>query len=588
MPQRVDARSGLFAPPGGLLSVGVLTAALLWAWYAWIFSPSLGLERDRALAGNVVQTLTESLRSVAYDEDRARDLVVALRREMPRIERLDGVDSGPLLVTLQRLEDALRLGTYDPAVHRAALNELRAMQLQLIARSQVTAATAAQTSLRINLMFIALLAAAIAMAFRLRARQAHPGVISVLGRERLGQLLFEVSPEAVSIADESECILAVNPAFCRVTGYGVHEAVGRQLGFNGTGEQDDRFFETMRRDLAQSGKWAGEIWQRRKTGEAYAEKVTRVRIDDESGVGCGYLTVSMDLSANKDAERLINWQAQHDTLTKLPNRTLLLERLTRVLVPRRNRIEPGALLSIDIDRFKMVNDSIGPKLGDRLLIEAAMRIAMAARESDTVARLGSDEFAVMLPDLSDYAEAERMARTIQTSLAQPFRLDGHEIVVTASVGIALYPQDGTDSGSVMQRSNTAMARSKELGGNAMVFYEADMNVRAEKRLLLETDLRRAVRERQLVLHYQPIVDLRSMKVVGAEALMRWMHPERGLVPPGEFIPIAEDTGLIVDMGCWLVEEVGAQMQRWNDPALSQLRVSINVSGRQLQHVERHA
>ncbi len=585
MPQRVDARSGLFAPPGGLLSVGVLTAALLWAWYAWIFLPSLGLERDRALAGNVVQTLTESLRSVAYDEDRARDLVVALRREMPRIERLDGVDSGPLLVTLQRLEDALRLGTYDPAVHRAALNELRAMQLRLIARSQVTAATAAQTSLRINLMFIALLAAAIAMAFRLRTRQAHPGVISVLGRERLGQLLFDVSPEAVSIADESECILAVNPAFCRVTGYGVHEAVGRQLGFNGTGEQDDRFFETMRRDLAQSGKWAGEIWQRRKTGEAYAEKVTRVRIDDESGVGCGYLTVSMDLSANKDAERLINWQAQHDTLTKLPNRTLLLERLTRVLVPRRNRIEPGALLSIDIDRFKMVNDSIGPKLGDRLLIEAAMRIAMAARESDTVARLGSDEFAVMLPDLSDYAEAERMARTIQTSLAQPFRLDGHEIVVTASVGIALYPQDGTDSGSVMQRSNTAMARSKELGGNAMVFYEADMNVRAEKRLLLETDLRRAVRERQLVLHYQPIVDLRSMKVVGAEALMRWMHPERGLVAPGEFIPIAEDTGLIVDMGCWLVEEVGAQMQRWNDPALSQLRVSINVSARQLQHVD---
>ena len=169
MPQRVDARSGLFAPPGGLLSVGVLTAALLWAWYAWIFSPSLGLERDRALAGNVVQTLTDSLRSVAYDEDRARDLVVALRRELPRIERLDGVDSGPLLVTLQRLEDALRLGTYDPTVHRAALNELRAMQLQLIARSQVTAATAAQTSLRINLMFIALLAAAIAMASAPRA-----------------------------------------------------------------------------------------------------------------------------------------------------------------------------------------------------------------------------------------------------------------------------------------------------------------------------------------------------------------------------------------------------------------------------------
>ena len=208
-----------------------------------------------------------------------------------------------------------------------------------------------------------------------------------------------------------------------------------------------------------------------------------------------------------------------------------------MLVPRRNRIEAGALLSIDIDRFKVVNDSIGPKLGDRLLIEAAMRIAMAARESDTVARLGSDEFAVMLPDLSDYAEAERMARTHpERALRNRFGIDGHEIVVTASVGIALYPQDGTDAGSVMQRSNTAMARSKELGGNVIVFYEVDMNVRAEKRLLLETELRRAVRERQLVLHYQPIVDLRSMQVVGAEALMRWKHPERGLVAAGRVHP----------------------------------------------------
>jgi diguanylate cyclase (GGDEF)-like protein/PAS domain S-box-containing protein len=586
MPQRVDARSGLVAPPGVLVSVGLLTAALLWAWYAWIFSPSLALERDRTLAGNVVQNLSGPLLTAGYDEGRARDLVVALHRELPRIERLDGVESGTLSIALQRLEDALRLGTYNPTVHRAALSELRAVQLQLIARSQVNATTAGETSLRVNLTFIALLGAVVVMAaVRMRSRPEQRGVISVLGRERLGQLLFDISPEAVSIADDSERILAVNPAFCRVTGYDLHEAVGRQLGFNGTGEQDERFFESMRRELAQSGKWAGEIWQRRKTGEAYAEKVTRVRIDDESGVGCGYLTVAMDLSANKDAERLINWQAQHDTLTKLPNRTLLLERLTQVLVPRRGRIEAGALLSVDIDRFKVVNDSIGPTLGDRLLIEVAMRIAMAARESDTVARLGSDEFAVMLPDLSDYAEAERMARTIQNSLAQPFGIDGHEIVVTGSVGIALYPQDGTDAGSVMQRSNTAMTRAKELGGNVIVFCEVDMNERAEKRLLLETALRRAVRERQLVLHYQPIVDLRSMQVVGAEALMRWKHPERGLVPPSEFIPVAEDSGLIVEMGYWLVEEVGAQMQRWSDPVLSQLRVSINVSGRQLKHAD---
>ncbi len=257
--------------------------------------------------------------------------------------------------------------------------------------------------------------------------------------------------------------------------------------------------------------------------------------------------------------------------------------MTRVLVHRRNRNEPGALLSIDIDRFKMVNDSIGPTLGDRLLIECAMRIAMAARESDTVARLGSDEFAVMLPDLSDYAEAERMARSIQASLSQPFRLDDHEIVATASIGIALYPEDGTEPGSVIARSNTAMARAKELGGNAIVFYEADMNALAQRRLYLETELRRAVQKRQLVMHYQPIIDQRTRRVVGAEALMRWMHPEQGVISPGEFIPIAEESGQIVELGCWLVDEVGAQIERWNDPAMSHLRYSINVSARQLHH-----
>jgi diguanylate cyclase (GGDEF)-like protein/PAS domain S-box-containing protein len=584
MPERVRTRQGQVLPPGASVSVGLLAALLLWAWYVWIFAPSIGIERERAMSGNAAQGLTAALRSVGtYDELRARELVVAMQRELPKLRRIDGIDAGPLEVRLQALGDSLRLGTYDAALHRAALDELRDVQLQLIASSQRTAAAAARSGQRINVMLALLFAVTVALAVRLRTQPAGGGLISVLGREHLGQLLFDVSPEAVSISDPDERIVAVNPAFCRVTGYDVAEVVGRSLNFNRSGEQDERFFDAMRSDLAQSGKWAGEIWQRRKTGEAYAEKVTRVRIDDENGRSCGYLTVSMDLSANKDAERLINWQAHHDALTKLPNRTLLLERLTRVLVHRRNRSDPGALLSIDIDRFKMVNDSIGPTLGDRLLTDAAMRIAMAARESDTVARLGSDEFAVMLPDLADYAEAERMARSIQTSLAQPFRFEGHEIVVTASIGIALYPENGADPGSVIAHSNTAMARAKELGGNAVVFYEADMNARAERRFLLETELRRAIRERQLVLHYQPIVDLRSMRVVAAEALMRWVHPERGMISPADFIPIAEDTGLIVEMGCWLVNEVAAQLERWNDPTLAQLRVSINVSGRQLQH-----
>ena len=569
-----------------ITTFGLFAAALLWAWYAWIFAPTVFVERDRTIASDLTTGVTAALRSVGVeDEATAREFVAAVRREVPQLKRLDDIETSELENHLQRLEDSLRLGTYDVALHRAAIHELRDVQLQLIARSQRTAVLAVQSSQRANLMFIALLGVALALMLHARPSGGSRGLVSALGRERLGRLLFDVSPEAVSIADQDERIVAVNKAFCRVSGYDAAEVVGRALNFNGSGEQDERFFDAVREEVTESGTWTGEIWRRRKTGEAYAEKVTRVRIDGPDGRCAGYLTVSMDLSANKDAERLINWQAHHDALTKLPNRTLLLERLTRTLVHRRNRDERGALLSIDIDRFKMVNDSIGPKLGDRLLIEAGMRIAMAAREGDTVARLGSDEFAVMLPDLSDYAAAERMARSIRTSLAQPFRLNEHEIVASASIGIALYPDDGTEPGSVVQRSNAAMARAKELGGNAIVFYEADMNARAERRLTVETELRRALRERHLEMHYQPIVDLRSKRVVGAEALMRWRHPAQGMIAPGEFIPIAEDTGLIIDMGRWAVEEVAGQIDRWCDAALAGLRVSINVSARQLQHDE---
>ncbi len=304
MSGRVRTRNGPIAPPGAappgaatpgvatpgvLLAVGLLSASLLWAWYAWIFAPALGIERDRALTVNLAEGLTVEPHAVdSDDESRARDLVVALQRELPKIRRLDGVDAGPLEVRLQSLEDALRLGTYDSVTYRAALDGLRDVQLQLIVRSQKTAVAAAQSSQRANLMFAALFVLAVVMLFRARARPKAVGLISVLGREQLGQLLFDVSPEAVSIAGPDELILAVNPAFCRVTGYAADEVVGRSLSFNGSGEQDERFFKAMRDDLLQAGKWTGEIWQRRKTGEAYAEKVTRVRIDDETGTCCGY------------------------------------------------------------------------------------------------------------------------------------------------------------------------------------------------------------------------------------------------------------------------------------------------------------
>ncbi|NJN50493.1 MAG: bifunctional diguanylate cyclase/phosphodiesterase [Gammaproteobacteria bacterium] len=253
------------------------------------------------------------------------------------------------------------------------------------------------------------------------------------------------------------------------------------------------------------------------------------------------------------------------------------------MVRNRRDAALGAVLTVDLDRFKLVNESVGPVQGDRLLIEAAMRIAMAVSEGDTVARLGADEFAVLVPEVEHYGDAERVARDIIARMRDPFSLDGREVFVTASVGVALFPQDGDDAASVIQMSASAMARAKDLGGNATVFYQSEMNAKAGRRVELESALRRALKSDELTLHFQPIVDVRAGRVVGAEALMRWRHPQWGMVSPGEFIPVAEDSGLIVDMGRWLIHEVGKELEALAAANYGDIRLSLNLSGRQLKH-----
>ena len=256
------------------------------------------------------------------------------------------------------------------------------------------------------------------------------------------------------------------------------------------------------------------------------------------------------------------WQAHHDTLTKLPNRNLFEERLTRVLRAASEPAFQGALISIDLDRFKMVNDSVGPSKGDQVITEVAYRIAMCVDESHTVARFGGDHFVVLMSGLTDYGEVERLGRRILSEINKPFHLAGRELFITGSVGVARFPRDGEAIGQLLQKADAARIQVKEQGGNNLAFFEPEMNARAERRLELESALRRALTADQLMLFYQPVVDVRRGTVTSAEALLRWQHPELGMVSPAEFIPVAEDMGLIVEIGKWVVRECHRQLEDW--------------------------
>jgi diguanylate cyclase (GGDEF)-like protein/PAS domain S-box-containing protein len=401
----------------------------------------------------------------------------------------------------------------------------------------------------------------------------------------LEQRLFGHSPAAVVITDGDDRILAVNEAYTRMTGYTQAEVAGRDLAFNHAGKQEAAFYEGMRDCLARHGRWVGEFWLRNRNSEAFADKVVRMRLNGPRGDLLGYLTLSMDLLSSDEAKRLMLWQAHHDTLTKLPNRNLFEERLTQVLLRSQEHGFLGAVVSIDLDRFKMVNDSVGPAKGDQVLMEVAYRVAMCVDESQTVARLGGDHFAVLLSGLDDYGEVERLGRRILGEANKPFQLGGRELFITASIGVALLPRDGDDTGELLQKADAARIQVKEQGGNGLAFFEPEMNARAERRLELESALRRAVVNGQLMLHYQPVVDVKRGTVTSAEALLRWQHPELGMVSPAEFIPVAEDMGLIVDIGKWVVAECHRELEGWRARGIDDLRVSINVSPMQLRREE---
>lgn len=403
---------------------------------------------------------------------------------------------------------------------------------------------------------------------------------------RLAATAFETQ-EAITITDADNRIIRVNRAFTRVTGYSPEEVIGRSPAILQSGRHDEAFYREMWRSLNTDGCWQGEIWNRRKNGEIFPEWMTVTAVRNEAGAVCNYVGAFLDISHRKQAENQIQQLAFYDPLTGLPNRSLLLERIGHAITKSARQRTHGALLFIDLDNFKTLNDTLGHDQGDRLLSLVAERLQTCLRESDTVARLGGDEFVVMLEGLDGDIEnaanqAEIIGEKIRGTLDRTDEFSGLEHHNTPSIGITLFHGHDHSIDELLKRGDLAMYEAKAAGGNALRFFDPAMQAVVETRARLEAELRKALKNEEFELHYQLQYDAAG-QAIGAEALLRWRHPERGLVPPGNFIPLAESSGLILPIGEWVLNSACKQLAAWQaEAATRHLRLAVNVSARQFR------
>ena len=402
---------------------------------------------------------------------------------------------------------------------------------------------------------------------------------------RIAASAFENMAEGVVILDAEKRIVSVNKAFSAITGYPAEELLGKDSSSLRSGGHGESFYDALWRAIGESGRWEGEMVRRRRDGALFPAFCSISAVRDESGSVKNYVSVFHDISSAKQYEEKLEFLAHHDALTQLPNRVRFRECFKQALARSRRTKKAVAVLFIDLDQFKTVNDSLGHHAGDILLQEVAERLSECMRESDVVARFGGDEFAVMIDELHSSEDAAKVASKILEALARPFEVDAHQVTSSGSIGISCFPDDGSDVETLLKNADTAMYQAKNEGPNAYRFFSPDMNARALETLVMTNELRLGIQRGEFVLHYQPRYHLRTGMITGVEALVRWRHPQRGLVPPGEFIPLAEETGLIAPLGEWVLRAACEQLRSWQARGVPELRVAVNLSPRQFAQAD---
>ncbi|WP_347986009.1 EAL domain-containing protein [Methylomonas sp. AM2-LC] len=396
--------------------------------------------------------------------------------------------------------------------------------------------------------------------------------------------IFECVREGVIITDANTRILIVNQAFCRLTGYFNYEVIGKTPGTFKSGHQDSSFYAAMWAEINKTGYWQGEIWNRRKNGEFYPALLSISAIRNIRDQITHYVGVFSDNTQINDAFARLDYLAHHDPLTGLANRLLLFSRLEHCISISHRESKSAALLILDLDRFKDVNDSFGHLIGDELLKQVGKKLSNRLRDIDTITRLGGDEFALLLEDLTHPQDAAIVATDIIAALSEPWLLSsGIEIHIGASVGISLFPDNGKTSEELLKQADAALYRAKAEGRGNFKYYSENLTHASLRRVNLESMLRRAISKHELVVNYQPQIEIATGNIIGAEALLRWNCHEEGIIPPGQFIPIAEETGLIKEIGTWVLTETCLQGQRWIKAGLPLLKLAVNLSAHQFRH-----
>ncbi len=400
-------------------------------------------------------------------------------------------------------------------------------------------------------------------------------------RERLRQAaaVFDSTREGVLVTDAQGLIVHVNRAFMAITGYQREDVMGQQPSLFKSGRHSSNFYQQMFQSLERTGEWSGEIWNRRKSGEIYPQWQTIRVIHDDLGHVSHYVAVFSDITAIKNSEHELAHLAHHDPLTDLPNRLLFTDRAEQALASAQHHKRGCALLLLDLDHFKIINDSLGHNVGDQLLKLVGERLKGLLGPGVTLARLGGDEFAVLAESCPQVGQAAALAQRMLEAMKQPFIFDGHQLFISASIGISLFPNDALSAEQLLRNADSALFKAKSAGREGYALYTEELTAHAQNRVEIASELRRALDQQELRVFYQPVHDLHTSRLVGVEALVRWQHPERGLVPPGEFIPIAERTGLIADIDGWVMDHACRQMCQWLADGAPLGFIAINVSSR---------